>query len=348
MARASEAREWAASALKGVGDSLYTPFSGPDGDEIDWHAYRQLVRYCAGTLGHPLLWLTSGLAEFWSLTIAERKRLLEVAIEEGRAVNPDVVIQACTASTSAKDCLELTLHAQEAGADIVYIQTPMMELHGGEGALRFFQYIADRTDIALGMFNSGSSGYMLSPQECLEMYERIPAICAIKDGTFRPRLSRALALAAPGLQVWECDDFALTSGWAAEGVVCKGVLGTAGYLRDYPGDNGYTQWLELLWSGHIDEAVAMQRGFKENPFNEAFSMWLTRYPGRPDYFTHWGEVIKAGAAALGLPIGDWPYSRPPQALLPESAKRQIRETAERAGIAGIASQAIAGMGLVAA
>ena len=89
-----------------------------------------------------MLWCTSGIAEFWSLTLDERKRLLEIAIEEGRAAKPDVVVQACTAATSAKDCLELTRHAQEAGADIVYIQTPMMETHGGEGVLRFFQYIS--------------------------------------------------------------------------------------------------------------------------------------------------------------------------------------------------------------
>ncbi len=79
------------------------------------------------------------------------------------ALNPDVVVQACTAATAAKDCLDLTLHAQQAGADIAYIQTPMMEAHGGEGVLRFFKYIAERTDIALGMFNSPSSGYVLDP-----------------------------------------------------------------------------------------------------------------------------------------------------------------------------------------
>lgn len=49
-----------------------------------------LVRWHVGDLGHPLLWCTSGIAEFWSLTVDERKRLLEVAIEEGRAVNPGV------------------------------------------------------------------------------------------------------------------------------------------------------------------------------------------------------------------------------------------------------------------
>ena len=40
-----------------------------------------------------------------------------------------------------------------------------MEVHGGEGVLRFFQYVADRTDIALGMFNSPSSGYVLTAAE---------------------------------------------------------------------------------------------------------------------------------------------------------------------------------------
>lgn len=131
MATPSEARAWARGALRGIGDSLYTPFCGPDGDDIDWESYRALVRYCVGDLGHPMLWSTSGIAEFWSLTLDERRRLLEVAIEETRGVNPGAVVQACTAATSAKDCVQLTLHAQRSGADIAYIQTPMMEAHGG-------------------------------------------------------------------------------------------------------------------------------------------------------------------------------------------------------------------------
>ena len=47
MVAARDARAWAASGgLRGIGDSLYTPFSGADGDDIDWDAYRSLVRYC--------------------------------------------------------------------------------------------------------------------------------------------------------------------------------------------------------------------------------------------------------------------------------------------------------------
>ena len=38
--------------------------------------------------------------------------------------------------------------------------------------------------------------------------------------------------------------------------------------------------------------------------------WFTRYPGRPDYFTHWGEAFRYAASVIGLPIGDYPHSRP--------------------------------------
>ena len=48
MATAKDARSWARAALRGIGNSLYTPFCGTDGDDIDWNAYRTLVRYCVG------------------------------------------------------------------------------------------------------------------------------------------------------------------------------------------------------------------------------------------------------------------------------------------------------------
>lgn len=339
MAAAKNAREWAREALRGMGDSLYTPFSGRDGDEIDWDAYRALVRYCVGTLGHPMLWLTSGLAEFWSLTKDERKGLVEVAIEEARAINPNVVIQACTAATSAKDCLELTLHAQEAGADIVYIQTPPLEVHAGDGVMRFMQYVADRTDIALGLFNSPSSGYVLTPKEAIALYERIPAICAMKEGTMQPWRSREIALGARDMQVWECNDMAFTAGWAAQGLIAKAQLGTASYLVDFPSDLRGTKYYELLWAGRVDEANAWWRECGMDRLFAETGGFLTQYPGRPDYFTHWGGAIRFCASVIGMPTGDYPHSRPPQGIVSDKAKARIYDIYEQAGVVGAATRA---------
>src|SRR5207302_7115404 len=139
--------------------------------------------------------------------------------EEARAVNPNVVIEACTAADSAKEAAELTRHAQEHGADIAYIQTPPMEVHAGEGVLRFFQYIADRTDIALGMFNSPSSGYVLTPEESASIANEIPAVCATKEGTLEYWRSKATHALAPELVIWECDTIVYKIGWLQEGIV---------------------------------------------------------------------------------------------------------------------------------
>ena len=332
MATAKDAREWAQGAIRGIGDSLYTPFSGDAGDDIDWDAYRTLVRYCVGDLGRQMLWCVSGLAEFWALTLDERKRLLEVAITEARALNPDIVIQACTSATAAKDCLELTRHAQESGADIVYIQTPMMETHGGEGVLNFFRYIADRTDIALGMFNSPSSGYVLTAQESARIAEEIPAVCATKEGAFRPANSRRLHELAPDLLIWECDTTVYRAGWLRDGYVCAAQLGTAGYLFETTQRRLFTEYWTLIWQGELIEAMDYARSTGMDRFELDRGNWYTCYPGRPDYFTHWGGAFKYAASVLGLPVGSHPDSRPPQAVLPDAAKVQIRAAYGKLGL----------------
>jgi 4-hydroxy-tetrahydrodipicolinate synthase len=332
MATASEARVWAHTALRGIGNSLYTPFAGVDGDDIDWDAYRTLVHYCVGELRHPMLWVTSGVGEFWALTLAERKRLLEVAIEEARACNPDVVIQSCTAALSAKDCLELTLHAQQAGADVVYIQTPMMEVHGGEGVLRFFRYISDRTDIALGMFNSPSSGYVLSAAESARIVDEIPAVCATKEGAFRPANSRLLHELAPDLVIWECDTTVYRAGWLRAGIVGPAQLGTTGYLFETPSRPILSHYWDLVWNDKLLEAMdyAEESGLEQAHVD--IRGWFTCYPGRRDYFTHWGAAFKYAASLLGLPVGSYPQSRPPQAQLPDEAREQIRAAYRRLGL----------------
>lgn len=336
MVAARDAREWANSGgLHGLGDSLYTPFSGPDGDDIDWDAYRTLVRYCAGDLGHEMLWLTSGVGEWWSLTMDERKKLLEVAVEEARAVASGTVIQACTSAPSAKDALELTRHAQESGADICYLQTPPMEVHAGEGTKRFFQYIADRTDIALGMFNSPSSGYVLTAEEMADIHNDIPAVVAVKEGV-QDSISTTpeLHALAPELVIWECDLIVYLAGWLQAGIVGSGQLGTVCYLYETPGDLKYRHYWELIWSGQIADAIAFAEESGMNETAAAMGKWFVQHPARPDYFTHWGEAFKYAASVIGLPIGDYPGSRPPQGVLPEEARTQIREALEGAGMAG--------------
>ena len=67
-------------------------------------------------------------------------------------------------------------------------------------------------------------------------------------------------------------------------------------------------------------------------FSLDMGSWFTCYPGRPDYFTHWAGAFKYAASLLGLPIGEYPHSRPPQAELPAVAKPQIETAYRRLGL----------------
>ena len=76
--------------------------------------------------------------------------------------------------------------------------------------------------------------------------------------------------------------------------------------------------------------MAVNRGWTSSTSTSDRGAPATR--GEPDYFTHWGGAFKYAASVLGLPIGDYPHSRPPQAELPDEAKAQIENAYRRLGL----------------
>ena len=151
-----------------------------------------LVRHCLVDLDQDGIWLTGGIAEFWSLTTEELKEVVRVAVEEARSVKPGALVQVMSSTDTAKQCVELTLHAQELGVDICYILTPYFECSGKPGVLEYLRYVADRTDMPLGFFNSHSTGLVLTPSECVELYHEIPALCGLKNGLLDAQHSLAV------------------------------------------------------------------------------------------------------------------------------------------------------------
>jgi 4-hydroxy-tetrahydrodipicolinate synthase len=320
-----EAKDWAGEHLRGNCSSLYTPFSGLDGDDIDYDALRALVRYCLVDLDQDGLWLTGGIAEFWSLTTEELKEVIRVAIEEARRVKPAALIQVMSSTDTAKQCVELTLHAQALGADICYVLTPYFECAGKPGVYEYLRYVADRTDIPLGFFNSHSTGLTLTPEECVELYNEIPALCGLKNGIFDPRHSLAVHKLAPEMVLWEASDEA----GIRLGIPHPGALGAALYLYEKPGQKLYSEWRELLVARDFERADKFAAETGLAGMREANRRYQA-HPARPRAFTHWGAGFKFGASLLGLAIGDHP-ARPPQTAFPDELKDPIREAYAASG-----------------
>jgi len=331
MPSAKEAKEWSPGHLKGIFDALYSPFCGKDGDEIDYKALRAEVNYCLGTLNHQGIYCNGTVGEFGALTVDERKKIAEVAIDEANKVNPKAIKIVMTSSIPVKDAVELTQHAQQAGADMATILTPYVECHGGRGAYDFYKYISDRTDIGLAVYNSPTSGYILSPEEIAELYNKIPGVCAIKNGLSQPEHSVRIHRLVPKMVIWEANIVAAGHGGLMKyGITSPVLLGTTGYHFDIPGKMLYTEHWNLIMEGKLTEAIEQWYSSGLQELNEAKRAGMV-CPYRPGYHTHWGSVNKYVASLLGMPVGDFPHSRPPQTRMPEDLKQRIREIYVKVG-----------------
>lgn len=136
----------AAEALRGSYPPLVTPLT--DG-LIDERAYAGLVNFHAthgsrgvvvcGTSGEPSM-----------LTIGERQRLAEVAIESASSRLPVVV---ATGSQSLAETIALTEHATRIGAAAVMVVTPYYSLPPVRGLVDYYATVGSVTDLPLLVYH---------------------------------------------------------------------------------------------------------------------------------------------------------------------------------------------------
>ncbi len=103
--------------FKGIFPALVTPFT-PDG-KLDEGAYRELIRFLLPHVNGVVPGGTTG--EFSSMTMEERKRAIEVCLDE---VNGRVPVLAGTGCPSTRETLILTEWARDAGVSGVLVVAP--------------------------------------------------------------------------------------------------------------------------------------------------------------------------------------------------------------------------------
>ncbi len=103
--------------FKGIIPALVTPFK-KDGS-LDEEAYRELIRFLLPHVDGLVAAGTTG--EFVYLSPEERKRVIEIAVEEAGGKVPVI---AGTGAASTRETLELTRFAKEVGADAALVVTP--------------------------------------------------------------------------------------------------------------------------------------------------------------------------------------------------------------------------------
>ena len=148
---------------------------------------------------------------------------------------------------------------------------------------------------------------------------------------FRPSHSAALHRLAPDLVIWECDMLAYRGGFLRRGITAAGILGGSGYLYELPDNRIYSAQWDLLVSDKLSEAI-------DHWYESGLDDLVARLHGAfgasnvEAVYTHWGSAFKAAAHELGLPVGSYDRSRPPQPPVSDAQRVAIRDAYRAIGL----------------
>jgi 4-hydroxy-tetrahydrodipicolinate synthase len=123
-----------------------TPFRE---NEIDYEGYSGLVERAIEGGSHGIV-VNGTTAEPSTLTLPERNRLVDVAVESVRGRVPVI---AATGSQSLAETIELSSHATDAGADALLVVTPYYLCPPQRGLVDFYVEICRRTPLPVLIYN---------------------------------------------------------------------------------------------------------------------------------------------------------------------------------------------------
>jgi 4-hydroxy-tetrahydrodipicolinate synthase len=156
----------------GVLPALITPFRD-DGEAIDPEALAAIVDRVIGA-GVAGLVPGGSTGEFTTLSHRERRQLIETTLE---AAAGRVPVVAGTGALSTRETVELSAHAEEAGAAAVMIVPPFYDALSWRELVTHYRAVADAIEIPIMYYNLPSaSGVKLSAAQLQEL----PVTC-LKD-----------------------------------------------------------------------------------------------------------------------------------------------------------------------
>ncbi|HSR25780.1 MAG TPA: dihydrodipicolinate synthase family protein [Candidatus Eisenbacteria bacterium] len=286
----SEAKQAARERFTGLWAAITTPFSATG--ELDEAALRRDLDRLTGELRVDGVFCGGVMGEFWALSGAERRRLVEVVVECCRGKCP---VLAHTGHHSAAETIELTRHAAGAGADFAVVINPYYPPATDEGIYRWFEQVCAGAGIGIWLFDNGYSGVALSTS-LIRRLATIENVCGIKVG--RPHDRYLELLAAVGDTILVCSPHEET--WL-ENMRDHGqrvyMSSAAPYLYQTPGWQPMREYTTLALGGDI--AGAEKAAATLDPVRAVAGKWLRGRPRQIDSIIS----IKAWAGLVGMSGG---------------------------------------------
>ena len=201
--RKSDAKSYARQRMRGIWAAAATPFT-PGDLAIDEAGLRRNIRHWLDDLAIDGLFIAGKQGEYFSMSVGERKRTMEIAVEEARRGGPRGRAQTVLSASDQNidTVIELARHAQAIGGDYIVVHAPTLHFHDAHEAcvMEYYRYIASTVDIGIALWSHPDNGYLMSPELCARLAE-IPNVVAIKYSVPREMYAKLTRLAGDTLIV---------------------------------------------------------------------------------------------------------------------------------------------------
>ncbi len=159
--------------------AMITPFQN---GEVDYKAFEKFIQWQIEEGSHGLV--PSGTTgESPTLTYNETKLIFELCTQTVKSSGKKCPIIAGTGSNSTREAIELSLIAQNAGADALLSVAPYYNKPTQEGMYAHFKAVHDSTDLPIILYNvPGRTVVEICVETVLRLAE-LPRIVGIKDAT---------------------------------------------------------------------------------------------------------------------------------------------------------------------
>jgi 4-hydroxy-tetrahydrodipicolinate synthase len=316
--RKSEAKEAARAKFRGLWAALPTPFT--PGGAVDEAGLRRNMRRLTDELHIDGVFCTGVMGEFWSLTKEERKRCVEIVVEEAKG---KCLVIAHTCHHSAHETVELSRHAAEVGADFIILMNPYYPPANEAMVYEWFSFVASRVDIGIWMFDPPFAGYGLSPELTARIAD-LENVCGLKLPRPREHYLAVKKLCGDKIVISdpsEPDWLTLMRDYGQK----VHQSSPSPYLFQTPASQPLREYTELGLAGRFAEAQAISDRLP--PLRQLYDRWMN---------APWIEhkimpmaTLKAWCEMLGMAGGP---VRPPLLQITAAERAELRADLERVGL----------------
>ena len=193
----NDAKDYAKEHMRGIWAAALNPFDA-DG-AFNEKGLRQNIRHWVDDLEIAGLFIAGKQGEFWAMSLDERKRNMEIAVDECGAKAATIM---SASDQNVDTTLALAKHAEAIGADYIVVHAPMLSFchDRSEVLFSYYKHLCDSLNIGIAMWSHPDSGYLMQPEECARIAE-LPNIVAIKYSVPREMYVRLTEMVGDQIQV---------------------------------------------------------------------------------------------------------------------------------------------------